>query len=89
LHVHLQKRKILFFGEYLDEVITLVHSNLKEILDSRGIKQSHFVRKFGISNTTMSALYRGERVPTLHTALVIANELRMNVEEIWYITAQD
>jgi putative transcriptional regulator len=67
----------------------LVHSHLKEILDSRGIKQSHFVRKFGISNTTMSALYRGVRLPTLETALVIANELRLHVDEIWYINPQD
>jgi DNA-binding XRE family transcriptional regulator len=67
----------------------VVASNLKEILDNRGIKQSHFVRKFGISDTTMSKLCRGERVPTLPIALVIANELQIPVEEIWYITPQD
>lgn len=60
----------------------MIESRLKEILDNRGIKQSHFVR-LGISNTTMSALYRNKRVPTLETALIIAQELGLSVEEIW------
>ncbi|MBT2735122.1 helix-turn-helix transcriptional regulator [Bacillus sp. ISL-7] len=62
-----------------------VESRLKEILDERGIKQSHFVKKFKMSATTLSALYRGESLPTLAYALVIANELGLKVEDIWAI----
>lgn len=58
-------------------------SNLKAIMDSRGMKQSFLRRKVGISASTMSALYRGESVPTLKVALRIAKELALPVEEIW------
>jgi transcriptional regulator with XRE-family HTH domain len=67
----------------------IVASRLREIMDSRGIKQSHFVKKYKISANTMSMLYRGESVPTLANALIISKELRMNIEEIWYIIPQD
>jgi transcriptional regulator with XRE-family HTH domain len=67
----------------------VVASRLREIMDSRGIKQSHFVRKYKIGANTISALYRGTSLPTIETALVIAKELRLNVEEIWYISSQD
>jgi putative transcriptional regulator len=61
-----------------------LQSNLKKILDERGIKQSHYVRKFGISATTMSALYRGDSLPTLPNAYIIAKELDLKIEDIWY-----
>lgn len=59
-----------------------VISKFKEILDGRGIKQSHFVKKYGMSATTISALYRGG-VPTLAYALIISKELNLKVEDIW------
>ncbi|MBG9548470.1 helix-turn-helix transcriptional regulator [Cytobacillus firmus] len=59
-------------------------SRLKDILDERGIKQSHFVKKFGISPKTMSALYRGETTPTLINAYRIAKELGLKIEDIWW-----
>jgi transcriptional regulator with XRE-family HTH domain len=71
----------------LESVVVI--SRLKEIMSSRGIKQSHFVRKYKIGANTMSALYRGTSLPTIGTALIIAKELRLNVEEIWYIIPQD
>lgn len=52
-------------------------------MDERGIKQSHFVRKFGINASTMSALYRGESIPTYPYAYIIAKELDKNMNEIW------
>jgi putative transcriptional regulator len=52
-------------------------------MDDRGIKQSHFVKKYNISATTMSALYRGG-MPTLLTAYIIAKELNLMIEDIWY-----
>lgn len=58
-------------------------SRFKEVLDDRGMKQSHFVRNCGISAKTMSVLYRGGE-PTLATAYKIAKELGLYIEEIWY-----
>ncbi|MDD9312620.1 helix-turn-helix transcriptional regulator [Cytobacillus firmus] len=58
-------------------------SRLKEVMDERGIKQSHFVKKYGISAKTMSTLYRGT-IPTLQNAYIIAKELGLPIEEIWY-----
>lgn len=63
-------------------------SRLKEVMDARGIKQSHFVKKFGISAKTMSALYRGESIPTLPNAYRIAKELGLHIEEIWFIDSE-
>lgn len=62
-----------------------MNSRLREILDNRGIKQSYLCRKVGVSNTTMSALVRGERLPTLVVAYKIAVELGVHIEDIWYI----
>lgn len=61
----------------------MMKSRVKEIFDERGIKQSHIVRKYGISATTMSAIYRGS-IPTLQNAYIIAQELGLPIEEIWY-----
>lgn len=58
-------------------------SRVKEIFDNRGIKQSHIVKKYGISATTMSSIYRGT-IPTLQNAYIIAKELGLPIEEIWY-----
>jgi putative transcriptional regulator len=63
-------------------------SNLKQIMDDRGIKQSHFKKKYGISATTMSALYRGG-MPTLQTAYIIAKELNLKIEDIWYFVEEE
>ncbi len=58
-------------------------SRVKEIFNERGIKQSHFVKKYGISATTMSAIYRGT-IPTLQNAYIIAQEIGLPIEEIWF-----
>lgn len=63
----------------------IIESRFKEILDERGMKQSHFVKKYGMSATTLSALYRGESAPTLAYALIIAKELDKTVEDIWNV----
>jgi len=56
---------------------------LKEILDSRGMKQTFLAKKVGISNGTLSLIVRGKSVPTLPVALRIVEELGVKVEDIW------
>jgi transcriptional regulator with XRE-family HTH domain len=56
---------------------------LKEILESRGIKQKWLCEKTGLSSSAMSQIVRGESFPTLHTAIKIAKAIGIPVEEIW------
>ncbi len=62
----------------------MLKSNLKNILDERGIKYTHIAKKVKISNTTMSALINNQTTPTFKTAYYIAKELKLKMESIWY-----
>ncbi|MDF2902410.1 MAG: Helix-turn-helix domain [Bacillus sp. (in: firmicutes)] len=66
----------------------IVEKRLKEVMDERGLKQSHFVKKFGINPSTMSALYRGESVPTYPYSVIISREIGLPAEEIWPVTVK-
>jgi putative transcriptional regulator len=58
-------------------------SRLKEILDSRGIKQKWLCEKVEISSSAMSQIVRGDSEPTLVTALKISEVLGVPVNDIW------
>lgn len=76
-------------NEVVDLKITVDKSKFKRIIDERGIKQSHFVKKFGFSPSTMSALYRGDSTPSYAYAVVIARELGVAPEDIWPVLIED
>ncbi|CAM4363832.1 transcriptional regulator [Bacillus manliponensis] len=57
-------------------------SELKEILDKKGIKYTHVAKKAGISNSAMTNLIKGG-FPTLPVAYKIARVLEMKLEDIW------
>ncbi|HIE6629572.1 MULTISPECIES: helix-turn-helix transcriptional regulator [Bacillus] len=57
-------------------------SQLKEILDGKGIKYGFIAKKTGITNATMTNLIKGA-TPTLPVAARIAKELGKPIEEIW------
>jgi putative transcriptional regulator len=61
----------------------MLKSRLRVILAEREIKQRELAKKVGISDTTMSALVVGKQLPTLEVAYRIAEELNMNIMEIW------
>jgi DNA-binding XRE family transcriptional regulator len=79
-----KERIILFFREFLSEVVNLLKSKLKDILDDRGIKHSHIARKVNINVASMSQLINNRSAPTYKTAYYIAKELNMKMEDIWY-----
>lgn len=70
--------------EMIQRVIKMdVKTNLKDILNDRGLKQSFIAAKIGVRQGTMSNLVNGKTIPTLTVALKIAEVLEMKVEEIW------
>ena len=48
-----------------------------------GMSQREIARNVGISSTAMSAIERGEHIPSAVTAILIARELRTTVERLW------
>ncbi|MHA4176854.1 helix-turn-helix transcriptional regulator [Bacillus cereus] len=63
-------------------------SELKQILDKRGIKYSHVAKQAKISNSTMTNLLKGG-LPTLPVAYRIARVLEMKLEDIWIEEGED
>lgn len=57
-----------------------------EIRDARlyhGMSQREIARNVGISSTAMSAIERGEHIPNVVTAILIARELKTTAEKLW------
>mgnify|MGYP005844737683 CR=1 FL=1 len=56
---------------------------LKDILDSRGMKQNYIAKEANLSKTSVSSIVNGKTIPTLPVALKIAKVLELKIEEIW------
>lgn len=66
-----------------------IECRLKEILNSRGIKQKWLCERVGVSNSAMSQIVRGESEPTLFTALKISSALDLVTNEIWVLIKEN
>ncbi|MEW9595138.1 helix-turn-helix domain-containing protein [Bacillus toyonensis] len=60
----------------------MLRSNLKQIVDEKGLRYGFVAKKVGIANSTMTNLLQGG-TPTLLVAIRIAKVLDMRVEDIW------
>ncbi|MEC2507383.1 helix-turn-helix transcriptional regulator [Bacillus cereus] len=60
----------------------MLQSNLKQIVDKKGLRYGFIAKKVGIANSTMTNLLQGG-TPTLLVAIRIAKVLDMRVENIW------
>ncbi|BAR83177.1 transcriptional regulator, pbsX [Bacillus thuringiensis serovar tolworthi] len=60
----------------------MLQSNLKQIVDKKGLRYGFIAKKVGIANSTMTNLLQGG-TPTLLVAVRIAKVLDMRVEDIW------
>ncbi|MGE6963995.1 helix-turn-helix transcriptional regulator [Bacillus thuringiensis] len=60
----------------------MLQSNLKQIVDKKGLRYGFIAKKVGIANSTMTNLLQGG-TPTLLVAIRIAKVLDMRVEDIW------
>lgn len=48
-----------------------------------GLSQRELARRVGITSAAMSAIERGEHIPGVLVALLIARELNSDVEDLW------
>ncbi len=62
-----------------------VKNRLKEILESRGIKQSWLADQVGMTRGTMSNLVNNRYQTSIEFAFMIADVLDMDVKDIWYL----
>jgi DNA-binding XRE family transcriptional regulator len=62
-----------------------VQIKVQEVLDNTGIKQIFLCKKTKITTKSMSALCRGESLPSLKNSLKIAKALNKNVEDLWIL----
>lgn len=66
-----------------------VKTRLKVIMVERGISQTAFSKKLGISMAALNSLVNGRSFPQLPLALKIADELGLKVEDIWILVKED
>lgn len=62
----------------------MVKNRLKEILDSKGIKQSWLANKVDITKQTMSSLVSNRYSTSIDVAIRISNVLGMDLKDIFY-----
>ncbi len=62
--------------------VEIMRSQLKQILDKKGIKYGYIAKKANISNSAMTNLLKGG-LPSLPVTYRIARALEMKLEEIW------
>ena len=58
-------------------------NGIKDARLYHGTSQREIARNVGISSAAMSAIERGEHIPSAVTAILIARELRTTVERLW------
>ena len=59
-----------------------MENNLKQILDSRGIKYGWLAEQVGVRRNTITDLIKGQ-TPHLDLAYTIADKLNLTVYDIW------
>ncbi len=64
--------------------IMAVRNRLKEILESKGLKQNWLAKQVGITTSTMTTLVQNKYSTSIDTAYKIAKVLNMEVTEIFY-----
>lgn len=62
----------------------MMESRLKEIMEKRGMMQSHLARVTGANKSTINRLVKYGKIPELPLAYKIAKELDLCIEDIWY-----
>ena len=62
----------------------MVKNRLREILDSKGIKQVWLAEKVGITKQTMSSLIKNRFTTSMDIAFKIAKVLDIDITDIFY-----
>lgn len=61
-----------------------VKNRLKEILESKGLKQNWLAKQVGITTSTMTTLVQNKYSTSIDIAYKIAKVLNMEITEIFY-----
>lgn len=61
----------------------MLECRLNVIFAERDIKKGEFAKRIGVNPGTLSAWCKNKAVPTLEIAYRVAEELDLNVMEIW------
>lgn len=59
-----------------------IKNRFKEVVDNSGYKQKFIAKETGLTQTTVSAVYKGQ-IPHLENALKLARFFGLRVEDIW------
>lgn len=62
----------------------VLKNNLPAIRKEKGISQAELAKMVGVSRNTISSIETGQFVPTAKLALLIAIELDLKFEDIFY-----
>lgn len=60
-------------------------NRLKEVRTVRGLTQAELAERIGVSRKTVNTVENGVFVPSTLLALTIAAELKVNVEDMFYL----
>ena len=69
--------------------MALLKNNIKEILESRGIKQKWLAEKSGVNEKTLSNCISERHDISLINAMKIAKVLDMTVDELFTLTTEE
>lgn len=64
-------------------IVTILGNHIGEIRKSRGYTQKQFADKLGWNLRKLTSYERGERVPPLTEAVMIADALEASVYDLW------
>lgn len=64
----------------------LLSSNLKDLRESKGIKQKFIAEQLGISANYYSQIENGHRLPQLEHLIVIKNIFNISLDDIFFNT---
>jgi putative transcriptional regulator len=63
-------------------------NRLKEVRTARGLTQTELAERIGVSRKTINTVENGIFVPSTLLALALAQELKVKVEDIFFMVAQ-
>ena len=62
-----------------------IHNCLKQLRRQAGLTQDKFAKKVGTSRQTICSMEKGDYIPSLRLALLIAKQFTRPVEEVFHL----
>ena len=58
-------------------------NNIKQIIKSKGIKQTYICKELGINESVLSLIINGKRIPSQSRVKAIAKVLKVSVKDLY------